>query len=57
MSLEDSRIRYLRTACMHLPPLGSDEREQMRTGLSLASMVEQIAQNAEVPDEELEMGE
>lgn len=36
---EETRRRYLEAACQHLPPAGSSERESVRTGMSLQSLL------------------
>jgi hypothetical protein len=39
-SIANAKARYLKSVCGHLPPLGSKERENMRKGVNLASIID-----------------
>ena len=40
----DKRTLYLSKVCGNLPPLGSEAREMLRTGISLQQAIAKIAQ-------------
>lgn len=51
LSRMDKRTRYLIRVCGDLPPIGSQEREALRKGISLAEAVRRIQPPQEGEDD------